>query len=75
MFNCVLNTPLSLDVNTIYFDEEPISHIRLKNQQKVKALLNGADAVNVEQWTKTQVACVAKKSKPWNAFNFGYKVG
>ena len=53
MFNCVLNTPLSLDVNTIYFDEEPISHIRLKNQQKVKALLNGADAVNLEQWTKT----------------------
>ena len=43
--------PLSLVVNEVCFDEEPISLIRMRNQQKIKALLNGTDVVNVEQWT------------------------
>ena len=50
--NCVLNTPLALDVNEVCFGEEPISPIRMKNQQKLKALLNGTDEVNVEQCAK-----------------------
>lgn len=35
----VLNTPQSL--NKVWVDEEPISLILMKSQQKVKALLNG----------------------------------
>ena len=52
MFDYVLNTRLSLVVNEIWVDEEPTSLTRIKNQQKIKALLNGTDVVNVEQWTK-----------------------
>ena len=48
MFNFVLNTRLSLVVNEVWVDEEPISLIRLKNQQKVKALVNDTDVVNVQ---------------------------
>ena len=62
--NYVLNTPLSLVVNEVWVDEEPTFLIRTKNQQKTKALLKGTDVVNVEQWTKMERACVAKKSKP-----------
>ena len=50
--NRVLNTPLALDVNEVCFGEDPISLIRMKNQQKLKALLNGTDEVNVEQCAK-----------------------
>ena len=44
----------------------------MKNQQKIKALLNGTDKVNlkVRQWTKIQSACVAMKSKPWKTVNY-----
>ena len=52
MFDYVLNTRLTLVVNKVWVDEEPISLIRMKSQQKIKALLNGADVVNVEQWTE-----------------------
>ena len=52
MFSYVLNTPLSLVVNEVWVDEESISLIRMKNQQKIKALLNGTDEISVEQWTK-----------------------
>ena len=52
MFDCLLNAPLSLDVNKVCFDEKPISLIRMKNQQKIKVLLNGTDVVNVVEWTK-----------------------
>ena len=41
MFDCVLNTPLSLDVNEVRFDEEPISLIRIKNRQKIKVIKCG----------------------------------
>ena len=51
MFDYVLNTHLSLAVNEVWVDEESISLIRMKNQQKIKALLNGTDEVSVEQWT------------------------
>ena len=50
MFDYVLNTRLSLVVNEVWV--ETISLIRMKNKQKIKALLNGPDVVNVEQWTK-----------------------
>ena len=49
MFDYVLNTPLSLAVNEFWVDEEPISLTGMKSQQKIKALLNGTDMVNVEQ--------------------------
>ena len=52
MFDYVLNSPLSLVVNEVWVDEEPISLIRLKNQRKTKALLSGADVLNLEEWTK-----------------------
>ena len=52
MFSYVLNTPISLVVNEVWVDEESISLIRMKTQQKIKALLNGTDEVSVEQWTK-----------------------
>ena len=57
MFNYVLNTRLILIVNEVWVDEEPISLIRIKNQQKFKALLYGTDVVNMKQWTKN-VACL-----------------
>ena len=49
MFDYVLNTPLILVVNEVWVDEEPIYLIviRIKNQQNIKALLNGTDIVNV----------------------------
>ena len=43
--DCVLNKPLSLDVNKVCFVEKPISLIIMKTQQKTKALLNGTDVV------------------------------
>ena len=52
MFEYVLNTPLTLVVIEIWVEKEPISLIRMKNQQKTKALLNDTNVVNVEQWTK-----------------------
>ena len=56
MFEYVQNMRLSLVINKhsnkIRVDEEPISLIRTKNQQKIKALLDGTDVVNVEQWIK-----------------------
>ena len=66
MFDYVLNTHLSLVVNEIWVDEEPVSLIRMKNQQKSNTLMNGSGAVNVEQWAKMSSACVATKSKPWH---------
>ena len=47
MFDCVLNTPLSLVVNKVWVDEERIFLIRMKHQQTLKALLNDTDVVNV----------------------------
>ena len=52
MFDYVLNTRLSLVVNEVWVGEKPTSLIRIKNQQKIKALLNGTDAVSIEQWTE-----------------------
>ena len=52
MSDNVLNTPLSLVVNQVWVEKEPISLIPMKNQQKTKALLTGTDLVNVERWTK-----------------------
>ena len=43
MFDCVLNRSLSIVVNYIWVDEEP----KMKNQQKLKVLLNGTDVLNV----------------------------
>ena len=51
MFDYLMNTPLSLVVKEACFDKEPSSLLRTKNQEN-KALLNGTDVVNVEQWTK-----------------------
>ena len=54
MFDYVQNMRLNIVTNKvsnkIRVDEEPISLIRTKNQQKIKALLDGTDVVNVEQW-------------------------
>ena len=47
MFDYVLNTRLSFIVKEVSVDEKPISLIRLKNQQKIKALLNSTDRVLV----------------------------
>ena len=70
MFDYVLNSPLSLVVNEVWVDEEPISLIQLKNQRKTKALLSGADVLNLEEWIKMYSACVTTKSKSWNALNY-----
>ena len=43
---------MSLHVNEICFDEEQDILSTVKNQEKVKALLNGVDVGNVEQWTQ-----------------------
>ena len=56
MFDYVQHMRLSLVINKVSnktrVDEKPISLIRKKNQQKIKALLDGTDVVNVEQWIK-----------------------
>ena len=36
MLDCVLNTPLALDVKEVYFGEESLSLINMKNQQTIK---------------------------------------
>ena len=51
MFDYVLNTPLILVINEVRVDTDVI-RIHMKNQQKIEALLNGTNVVNVEQWTK-----------------------
>ena len=51
MFDYVLNTRMSLVLNEVWVDEEPISLMLMKNQQKIE-LLNGTDVVNVKQRTK-----------------------
>ena len=50
MFDYVLNIPLSLGVNDVRVAGEPISLIYTKNHQQIKALLNGADVVNVSAY-------------------------
>ena len=63
---------MSLVVNKIavdWVDKERLSLICMKNQQKIKVLLNGTDVINVEQWTMLS-ACVATKLKPWNTLNY-----
>ena len=70
MFDYVLNSPMSLVVNGVWVDEEPISLIRLKHQRKTKALLSGTDVLNLKEWTKMYSACVTTKSKLWNALNY-----
>ena len=52
MFDFILNMSLDLDVNNLCFGEELMSLIRMKKQQKIKALLNITNVANVEQWTK-----------------------
>ena len=49
MFDYVLNMPMSLVVNKVSVDEESVSIIRTKNQQKIKVLLSGTNVVNVKQ--------------------------
>ena len=70
MFKYVLNMPLSLVVKEVWVDEEAISIILMKNQQKVKALLNGTKTVNMEQWIKMYSTCVETKSITWNTLNY-----
>ena len=70
MFKYVLNMPLSLVVKEVWVDEEAISIILMKNQQKVKALLNGTNTVNMEQWIKMYSTCVETKSITWNTLNY-----
>ena len=41
----------------------------MKDREKVKALLNGIDVVNVEQWTQISSAHIAAKLKTWNTSN------
>ena len=53
MFGYVLNTHLTLLVNEVWVDKELML---MKNQQKIKALLNGADVLNVEQCTISVLA-------------------
>ena len=62
MFDYILNTRLSLVVNEVWVDEEPMSLIRMKNKQKTKALLNGTDLECLR--------CHEVKSKPWNTLNY-----
>ena len=70
MFKYVLNMPLSLVVKEVWVDEEAISIILMKNQQKVKALLNVTKTVNMEQWIKMYSTCVETKSITWNTLNY-----
>ena len=48
MFDYILNKYLSLVVTEVWVEEEPISLTHMKNQKNIKALLNSADVVNVE---------------------------
>lgn len=41
----------------------------MKDREKVKALLNGINVVNVEQWTQISSARIAAKLKTWNTLN------
>ena len=50
MFDYVLNIPLNLVAIKVWVDKEPTFLIHMKKQQKIKALLNGTDVVNVEKW-------------------------
>ena len=50
----------------LIFDEES----DIINQEKIKVLLNDFIMINVEQWTQTSGACVAKKLKPWNTLSY-----
>ena len=43
MFDYVMNTLLSLVANEIWVDKELVYLIRIKNEQKLKAFLNGTD--------------------------------
>ena len=43
MFDYVLNMLLSLVANKVWVDEEPISLILMKNQQKIVTLLNDTE--------------------------------
>ena len=45
MFDYVLNTPLTLVENKVWVDTH-------EKQQKIKALLNAINVVNLEEWTK-----------------------
>ena len=56
-----MNTPLALDVNEFCFGGDAISLIHMKNQQKIRLLLNRTDVVNEEQWTKNLSVCVCNK--------------
>ena len=70
MFDRVLNTLLTFEVKEVYFGDETISLISLKNQHKIKALLNDTDVITVKQWAKMLSVCVATKSEPWNTLNY-----
>ena len=61
MFDCILKTPLALDAKEFCFGGESISLIHMKNQQKIKLLLNRTDVVNEEQWKKNLSACVCNE--------------
>ena len=63
MFDRVLNTLLTFDVKEVHFGDETISLISLKNQHKIKALLNDTDVITVKQWAKMLSVCVATKSE------------
>ena len=52
MLGYVSYTLLCLVVNEVWVDEEPMSLIHMKTQQKIKVLLNSTGVVNVELWTK-----------------------
>ena len=60
MFDCVLNTPLALDVNDACFGDEPISPIRMRN--KKNNVNNGTDVVNVIQGSQFENHCLAPRS-------------
>ena len=69
MFDCILNTPLSLVVNKVCFDEESISLIRMKNQQKVNEHYRCGKCGAMNKNIKS--ACVATKLKRQNTLDFG----
>ena len=52
-----------------------MSLMHVKNQEKVKAPLNGLDVGNVEEWTEMSSALVVAKLKPWDALSIiGYEI-
>ena len=61
---------LSLFLKEVWVDEEPISLIRMKTQQKIKSLLNDADVVNVEQWIKNVECLCCHDVDLWNTLNY-----